>query len=1081
MSSPNFLIYDASAGSGKTFTLTKEYLKILFASKSNDAYKKILAITFTNKAVSEMKHRIVSSLMEFSKDAPTDQSIDLLHAIIKEQKIEQEGLNIKPEELILDASELEVAQNALKIKSKAIIKNIIHNYASFDISTIDKFTHRLIRTFALDLDLPVTFEISLDQQTIVKEAVDRIIAKAGVDDLLTGFLIDFALGKVSDNSSWDFTRELLAISKLIGNENHDEPLDEIKDITLSDFIQIKSEIKENKELIKENISNLATNLLSFITNQPYGLAAFSRQTIPNHINKIIKGDFKELFEYKERNRIETRILKKALPDVEPDIDYIFNQFQEIMTWVGRYLLFENIYKNISPLSLLNSIANEIKLIQHEQNILSISEFNKIINSQIQNQPAPYIYERLGDRYKHFFIDEFQDTSEKQWKNVIPLIDNALSGVDEEGKTGSLMLVGDAKQSIYSWRGGKAEQFIDLSKGEEYYNPFSNPNRKIEQLETNHRSYSQIIEFNNDFFKFMSSKFNNDDYKKLYLEKSAQKINKKIGGFVSINFIEDVKSINAEKSEDEEDIEKATLYLEKTIDIIKQCKEQGFNYADIALLTRKKDNGVLLANHLIENGIPIISSETLLLSNSDDVNFIISVLHVLNNFNDAEAKFNALYYIKINCIPVVETHDFISVGLKQKTEIDLEYYIQQNTSLNFSFVNNKKQDLYQVCENIISVFLAHKSNIAYIQYFLDVVIEQEAKQLGLDDFLSYWDNKKDNLSIPSPENVDAVQIMTVHKSKGLEFPVIIYPFVNDSIIRTKGDTMWINLPTTQKFPLSKSLIDKTSAVVNYNAEIADLYEFTNEKIILDTINVLYVALTRAREQLYVISEKKYTKDGTLSIDKNSITSYFIEYLSSLGENVVDQDTFNFGTPQKVSKIEPITNDNYTIEPVNNANLKSSAIKITQKDALMWGSKRGESIEFGNLIHELLSQIENVADVNYVTDQALRKGKLKYNDYDLVKYILNSVVIHPDLCDHFNKSAKVFNERNIINSKYNNIKPDRVTVLNNQVTLLDYKTGVKHDSHIQQVLDYENALTDMGYDVIKKTLVYIGIEIEEIVNL
>lgn len=1060
MSSPNFLIYDASAGSGKTYTLTKEYLKILLASSTSDAYKKILAITFTNKAVNEMKHRIISSLMDFAKDAPSEKALDLLNDISKD--------------LAIDIQEI-------KLKARSIIKNIIHNYASFDISTIDKFTHRLIRTFAIDLDLPVTFEISLDKNSIVKEAVDRIIAKAGTDELLTSLLIDFALGKVNENGSWDFTRELLSIGTLIGDENHDKELDEIKNITLDNFIEIRNEIKENKELINDKVIDLAKKLLDFITNQPYGLDAFSRKTIPNHLNKFIEGDFSKAFEYVEKEIVINRITKKLLPQVEVDIDYIFAELQEIKSWAGRYLMYENIVKNITPLSLLNSISNEVKLIQQEQNILSISEFNKIIHNEIQNQPAPYIYERLGDRYKHFFIDEFQDTSEMQWKNVIPLIDNALAGVDDEGKTGSLMLVGDAKQSIYRWRGGKAEQFIDLSKEDESFNPFSNPNRKLEQLGTNYRSYSEVIEFNNSFFNQVAGKLVHDDYKDLYLNKSAQNINDKKGGFVSIDFIEDSKKLNAEKADDEENVEQDALYLDKTIQIITQCKAQGFNFGDMALLTRRRDKGVLLANHLIENGIPIISSETLLLSNSDDVNFVINILQLLNNFTDAEAKFKALYYIKTNFVSELSTHDFISNGLDCTAEKDFETYIFKNTNLSFSFINNRKQDLYQVCENIIAVFLANKSNIAYVQYFLDIVLEQEVKQLGLDEFLYFWENKKDSLSIPSPENVDAVQIMTVHKSKGLEFPVVIFPFVNDKIIRASGDKMWIDLPTSQKMPLSKALINKKAEVVNYNTQAASLFEITNDKMMLDTINVLYVALTRAGEQLYIISEKKEVKSSETGYDTNSIATFFIEYLQSIGLDVTESNSFTFGDIKKCSKNKEITNVNEKIEPVHNPNIKSSAIKIAQKEALMWGSKRGASIEFGNLIHELLSQIEYVDSLDFIIDMALRKGKLTYNEYNSVKYILNNIVNHPDLREHFNELARVFNERNIINFNFNTIKPDRVTIFDNNATLLDYKTGAKSDTHIQQILEYERALSDMGYNVIKKTLVYIGNEIEEIVNL
>ncbi len=1054
MNTPNYLIYDASAGSGKTYTLAKEYLKILLTSTTNDAYKKILAITFTNKAVNEMKQRIVGYLKDFTLDTPNEKTLDLMLAI---------------------SEEIDISLEEIKEKSKVLIKNIIHNYAAFDISTIDKFTHRLIRTFALDLNLPITFEVSLDQKAILQEAVDRILAKAGTDKELTNLLVEFALQKTDDGKTWDFTRDLLEVGDLLSKENFKEEIDLIKNLTLSDFNNTTKKLKEINKNILDFITNKSENLLTYLTQHNFADKAFKGNYFIKYLITLQSGVLKKDLKYHEEEIIVKGINKNFVEDVTYHLPYILEELQSLKIWIGRFFMYEETLRNLTPLSLLNSIAKESALVQKEQNILSIAEFNKIIFEEIQNQPAPYIYEKLGDRYKNFFIDEFQDTSEMQWKNIIPLIDNALAGVDDEGDCGSLMLVGDPKQSIYRWRGGKAEQFIDLAKDENEDSTFSNPNKKVVRLETNYRSYQQVIEFNNDFFTFLSEKFQNPDYKDLYKNKSAQKINSKTGGFVSIEFIPDVESSD---TEDGEDTTKNDLYLIKTVETIQKVLASGFVYSDIVLLTRKRSEGVLLANYLIENRIPIISSETLLLSNSDDVNFIINILKLLKNFKDKEARFQVLYYISTYIIPGITKHDFIQQGFYEKDEEALAYYIQQNTSISFNFITNKKKALYEVCEEIVSKFLPNRATVAYVQYFLDIVLEQDMKwQLGLNDFVDLWNKNPDKYSIPSPENANAIQIMTVHKSKGLEFPVVIYPFVEENFARAIKDKLWLDLITDEELPIKRALVRNTKDVALYNEHTSKILSEIEQQQLLDTINVLYVALTRAEEQLYIITAKNKLKAG---YNPNNLSTYFVEFLEQKSKFNEEETSFSFGDSKKQSQGHmEIQSLNY-IESLNSGKFKSKAIKIALKETLMWGDYREKAIEFGNMVHEILSLIKYPNQINKSLDIALRQGLLPIEFYEPVKYIIENTVNHPDLREHFNPDAKVFNEQNIIKFNSDTIKPDRVTIYKENATLIDYKTGKKSDSHINQLLEYELALKEMGYNVTKKTILYIGDKIE-IVNL
>ncbi|RYD92106.1 MAG: ATP-dependent helicase, partial [Sphingobacteriales bacterium] len=462
-----FSIYNASAGSGKTYTLVKEYLRLLLTASTDDAYRRILAITFTNKAVEEMKKRIVLNLSDFAKDDTTDRGLELMKVLHGET-----GLSIA----------------TIRDKAKAIIKNIIHNYAAFDISTIDRFTHKVIRAFAHDLNLSVSFDVSLETDLLLQEAVDAIIAKAGDDPVLTALLVDFSLDKTDNDKSWDVTHELFQTSRLLVDENNRSELLQFKDKSIADFLFIKEKLKQSIDTLEAESIALANAMFALLDSRGVDHKSFSGGYFPKHIGYIRDSELKSTHKkYHETDDIKVNKTAK-------DRDIIEGISTELITILGKvYKNYEkkNFYtaflKNITPLSLLNSIGIELKRIQEEQNVLSISEFNAIIHREIQNQPAPFIYERLGERYRHFFIDEFQDTSHMQWHNLIPLIDNALAGEDIHAGRGTLMLVGDPKQSIYRWRGGRAEQFIEL--GKEAFNPFSNPDKSTLVLGTNYRSYS----------------------------------------------------------------------------------------------------------------------------------------------------------------------------------------------------------------------------------------------------------------------------------------------------------------------------------------------------------------------------------------------------------------------------------------------------------------------------------------------------------------------------------------------------------------------------------------------------------------
>ena len=1045
-----FSIYDASAGSGKTFNLVKEYLKIILTAKKNDAYRSILAITFTNKAVHEMKSRIVGSLSEFIKDQPSAKAMQLMDVLIEETE--------------LDASQI-------KAKSQEIIKHIIHNYAAFDISTIDKFTHKVIRTFAHDLDLPMTFEVSLDTENLLTEAVDAIIAEAGTDEMLTKLLIDFTMEKTDDDKSWDISREILETGRLVLNENNRNEITHFQDKSIAEFVEIKAKLSEAcKDLEKQTIV-FAEEALTLIDKNGIDVKSFSRGTFPNHINSIQQGKFnpknKMFHEFDDiainKTAKDRAIIENLIPEFLQILSKVYSTFEKIN-------FYKAFLKNITPLSLLNTVSNELAKIQEEQNVLSISEFNAIIHREIQNQPAPFIYERLGERYRHFFIDEFQDTSEMQWQNLIPLIDNALSGQDDFGVKGTLMIVGDPKQSIYRWRGGKAEQFIELSKDQ---NPFNNPDKRLEYLDKNYRSYSQIIEFNNDFFKLISNEFEHLDYKDLYENHSHQKTNDKTGGYVNISFIPKVET----SEDDEETLDKTNLYVLATLNTIQKTLKQGFQYKDIVILTRKRSQGIAIANYLTEQGIPLLSSETLMIQNATEVLLIIHLLKYLKNSSDLESKANFLQYLAQNSQDKLPIHDFIAQGMALFQEANFEEWLM-TFDVELSFQNIRKKSLYEAVETIIAKFLSPKVSNAYVQYFLDIILERDIRnQAGISDFLNFWDKNAEKFSIPSPEGTNAVRIMTIHKSKGLEFPVVIFPFAEEDYSRKPKDKLWLNAEE-QDFGLPKVLIDNSSAVEGFGEEAAEVYNQKKQEELLDNINVLYVALTRAEEQLYIISNMNLSSKGEFS--KNNMCSFFINYLGNKGKFTEDELEYEFGNAAKLSSAKQHVDTSKTI-PLVSEILNPKNIKIAQRESLMWGTHQQEAIEYGNVIHEILSFVKTKNDVDLAITKSIENGLITFAQKEIVFNTIQEIVNHIELEICFAEGNEVLNEQTIIQKEGKTIKPDRMVLTKNkEVLLLDYKTGTHNVKYQQQLENYQTAIELMGYKVTKKALIYIGKEID-VVNL
>lgn len=1038
-----FQVYNASAGSGKTFTLVKEYLKILLTSEDIFKFQKVLAITFTNKAAGEMKERVMHNLHDFSEGIDND----LLAQIIKETSLDV---------------------TVIQKRSAKILEAVLQNYSAFAITTIDSFTHKIIKNFAYDLGLTLNFEVEMDGPSLLRQAVDVLISKIGTDKELTNLLIDFSLSKIDADKSWDISRDLHNFSKILLNEEDTKHFRKLANKSIQDFFELKARLSEVNSTIEALFSNIGEEALLLIKNNNLQFSDFANSgEVPKHFEKLTKLKLLKHTDLKFDGRINKNFesdkklyAAKATIDTKDCIDDLYQDFKSLYQksknayeqYYGAYLLNNLALKSIIPLAVLNNIHSELQNLKEENNIRLNAEFNQLISDNIKDQPAPFIYERIGQRFMHYFIDEMQDTSVLQWQNLIPLIDNALAQ-----DASSLLLVGDGKQAIYRWRGGKAEQFINL--GQDNYNPFQAP-KEVKTLDTNYRSHAEVINFNNSFFQHTANFLQNKEYQQLFIEGNTQKENTKKGGCVSISFLEKL----ADKEEDK------IKFPQKVLETIQELSQQ-YALNEICVLVRKKKDGVAVANYLSENGVTIVSSETLLLKNSSKINFIVNLLKAIHHPNDQETRFELLYFIHEHLQISESIHEFI--GALVKEPLENFFTVLAEKGVYFDLNEFYQLPFYEKIEQIIRSFSLVRTSDAYVQFFLDVVLDQQRKGVDLQSFLEYWNEKQETLSIVAPENESAVNIMTIHKSKGLEFPVVIFPY-DLEIYKTIDPKVWFDdLPEEVYGNFNELLINATSVIQNVNNKGSEIYQLQQEELELDNFNLLYVALTRAVEQLHIITEKYLLRNGAESTKHYS--GIFINYLKTQKLWKDDQLVYTFGDTKRISEKKQKENTITIQDAFISTPWKDHNIVMLASSSKLWGTEQGKAIDYGNLVHELMAKIQTVSDVDNVIKLAIQQGEIPQNKKDDITTIVSKIINHNKLQDYFSEDVTVYNEREIVTADNQIIIPDRLVFQGDDVIVIDYKTGKPDKKYHQQLLKYAHVLKTIGYSVSKKILVYIDNEI------
>jgi ATP-dependent exoDNAse (exonuclease V) beta subunit len=863
MNQTQFKIYSSSAGSGKTYTLTKEYLKLALRHHNPHYFKAILAITFTNDAANEMKSRIIDVLRNFV--LPTTPEKDRQKAEALFQSI---------------AEELRESLPTIRERAEKLFAKILYNYADFAVSTIDKFVNKVTSAFTRELEIPYNYEVDLNTEQLLQNAIDRVIEKVGQEQkvYLSGFVVDWVNQKVEEGkNSGKIAEDLVTFSKELMNENAYPFIQLIKHLDIQDFKRIYIELEKFQREIEYKMTVVAKRGQRLIDDSGAEDKDFAGGS------KGIFSYFTHYFENPDITRTVGAFVQNALNDgtfvnkkskrpqvveaIDLDLQNIVKEMEDLKeTNKGQYLLINSLKPHLYKLALVHEIEQELSQVKRENNTIHISDTNKKIAEIIRQEPVPYIYERVGEKYNHLLIDEFQDTSILQWHNLMPLVENNLS----EGHFN--LIVGDSKQAIYRWRGGEMEQLVYLYKNEmhkllelephdsdilrERYMTLQQ-NYERANLNYNYRSTREVIEFNNDFFQ----KIVDTDFGKIYEllpaiydEEFAQKVpaqGGKAGGHIQINFLE-----------------KGNLYqqqaLEKILKIIKELETDNFKPNDIAILVRNNISGSLIANFLTENGYKVISQDSLTLVSDEKIRFIMSLLKVIYRPEDRLSKAEILY-------------SFYRVVKGQNPNEELNAQIQnivnQPIMALFDKLNEEgyavhlaklqSLNLYELAETLIGIFdlLVTQTRLEYLFRLLDIILEfTKQNNATLGDFIDYWEQNKSKLSVNSPPNVGAITVTTIHKSKGLEYPAVILPFMDFSFEPKIGSNMWVTLPESafsfefdkQKITLSAGLVSMVKALEE--TPVALQYHSEMQKTFIENLNILYVAFTRPVHRLYILSKK-----------------------------------------------------------------------------------------------------------------------------------------------------------------------------------------------------------------------------------
>ena len=1060
------VVYKASAGSGKTFTLAVEYIKMLINNPR--AYRQILAVTFTNKATTEMKERILSQLFGIWKSDPDSDSY-------LKKLMEDTGRS----------------ESEIRTAAGTALNYMLHDYSRFRVETIDSFFQSVMRNLARELELSPNLNIELNNMEVLSDSVDSMIEKLDITSATLAWLLEYINERIADDKRWNVAQEIKKFGRNIFDEGYIEKGKMLREKLKNNpglLGAYRKELKEMQDAAIDQMAGFSDHFFQTIEENEFteddfklkskGICSYFRKLGKGKIGDDIRNptledclaDAKNWVTKSAPHRLEVLdLINSELMDILINAEELRSKNNRILNSCQLSL------QHLNKLQLLNNIDDEVRTLNREHNRFLLSDTNALLHELVRDGDSSFVFEKLGANIRNVMIDEFQDTSRMQWENFRLLLLEGLSqGADS-------LIVGDVKQSIYRWRNGDWGILNGLNKKLDYFDI------RVETLQTNWRSETNIIHFNNEIFKATSDYLNTIYREELkqdctplisaYSDVEQQSSKKEDKGYVKIDFIEiDRKKKGDATKEDDKENDYNYQTLARMGDEVKRLLAEGVKLNDITILVRKNKNIPDIADYFDkELNCKVVSDEAFRLDASSAICMLMDALRYLSNSQDSIARASLImnYQLQIK-------------GYEGETNLLLtgnpEQYLPQ------AFVQHTEQlclmPLYELLEELFRIFdmKCIDQQDAYLFAFFDAVTDYlQSNSSELDSFIAYWDDKMCSKTIPSGE-LEGIRIYSIHKSKGLEFHTVLIPFCDwKKENETNDQLVWCA-------PMEAPYNELDLVPVNYSSKMASsvyLNDYQKERLQLwvDSLNLLYVAFTRASKNLFVWTRKDLA---------NSMSELLTSALPNVGKalgvdwDMVDGEPFELGELcPSTEKKEKVSTNKLTRKPeklpIQMQSLQHDIeFRQSNKSAdFIEGIDEKESdsrfINRGQLYHTLFSTIQSKADIDNAIDRLIFEGIIgENNNIDEIREYTKQAFDQPEVQDWYSDHWRMFNECAIIYMEDDELqtrRPDRVMMDDKQTIVVDFKFGQPSKKYAKQVQGYMHLLQQMGYSNLSGYLWYV----------
>jgi ATP-dependent exoDNAse (exonuclease V) beta subunit len=1038
-------LYRSSAGSGKTRTLAKVFLRLALSQRA-DYFRHILAVTFTNKATQEMKGRIIKYLDEFSRGIRND----------LEEELRQE---------------LQLDQATFRERSQELLRRMLHQYSDFSVSTIDAFFQRVIRAFTREAGLAGDYRLIVDTQEVLDEVVQNLLEEAGTNNQLATWLTEMAIHLLEQESEIDITKELKNFASLLLEDDFKRIETELTRPNANELTSLLKELNSIRNSFIQKLIGYVKDIDQWMEAQNLTCNDFkgkTRGSVYTWVKKAQKA--KQVADFSEEKLGGNWRDKYAQPGDWAAADSAHqslitqyaaqqgvNKIKEFVRYRDRTyrkaLSAEIILQNLYLLGLTNYLLEQFARYRQQHRAMLLAEAPLFLQRIINDSETPFIYEKVGSFYRHFLIDEFQDTSSLQWRNLRPLVVNALDQGYES------MVVGDVKQAIYRWRGGDLN-LLHREIAEQIGTPYI----AEQNLKANYRSARNIVEFNNDFFSQASqavAQYVNAALPQDVFYSSAQETTISEAGIVQVTFIESTRSNNPWKIQ-------ALAHL---CTIIEELQQQGVPPRDIAILVRKNDEGQEIINHLIAHqqssqakpGVQyqVVSSESLRIDSAASVNLLLHAMRYLHNPDDVIARAGISFeYNRIH-------HQR---PLHQVMQVTAKNNFFQNLPPDFERQQHflRALPLYEMTESLISLFNLHSltGEIAYLQAFQDVVLHfslREQNELG--EFLSWWEEARhtDKATIKSPADCNAIQLLTIHKAKGLQFPYVIIPFCSWNL-DSRNVVLWAK-PEDDDPPFGKLGV----LPVNYKKILSDscfsqAYQQERINAYVDNLNLLYVAFTRPEKGLFILApytnNNNRTNESALSTANKLLQLVLGQHTSASGTNrIYTKGALHVSKSQQTLPVHHSLATYHTYAWRHRLVIRTSAEPETEA-----------SRQRGVKLHQLLAQLQYADQLQELINRQVNARQITPQEAEQFQAEIEKWMQQPVVASWFSRLWQVRTEVPVLipGGAYKRI--DRLMTTSTQTVVVDFKSGQHRPADEEQLREYMLLLVQMGMPQVKGYLFY-----------